>query len=278
VATIEVERTAVGAGMMRALESHARRPLVDDRLSERFLTGWVAVVVRHRLLRWLFLSLLERAGPGFYGAVVCRTRAIDDACREALAPGVEQVVILGAGMDTRPYRLAELRTLKVWEVDLPRGQAAKKAAVLRVTGELPAHVRYAPADLARDKPGDVLAAAGIDPAARTLVLCEAVSLYMPAAAVAELLRYAGSLPPGSRFILTYLSRAVADDPRYATWKRRLRWVTSYEPAGIARELAACGLRVLADLGAEEHQDRIVRPAGRRLAVFAGERIVVAEKL
>lgn len=277
MATIEVERTAVGAGMMRALESHAPRPLFDDRLSARFLTGWVAVVVRRRALRWLFLRLLERAGPGFYGAVVCRTRAIDDACREALATGAEQVVVLGAGMDTRPYRLAELRTLRVWEVDLPGGQRAKKAAVVRVLGALPAHVRYAPADLAKQWAGDVLAAAGADPGARTLVLCEAVSLYMPEDAVEEILRYAGTLAPGSRFVLTYLPRAVADDPRYAAWGRRLRWVTSYEPADLARRLGGYGLRVLADLGAEDHQEQVLRPAGRRLAVFPGERIVIAEK-
>ena len=150
--------------------------------------------------------------------------------------------------------------------------------MVRVTGELPAHVRYASADLTRDRAGDVLTAAGADPAARTLVLCEAVSLYMPQDAVGELLRYAGTLAAGSRFIFTYLPRAVADDPRHAGWKRRLRWVTAFDPGELGQQLSRLGLRVLADLGAEEHQERVLRPAGRRLAVFPGERIVIAEKL
>ena len=208
--------------------------------------------------------------------MVCRTRAIDDAVRDAVAAGVEQVVILGAGMDTRPYRLAELRTLPVWEVDLPTTQAAKKAAVVRVLGGLPAHVRYVPADLTEEYASDALTGTGTDPGRRTLVLCEAVSMYMPAAG--EILRYAGSLAPGSRFVFTYLPRAVAEDPRYAAWRRRLRWATAFEPGELARRLGQCGLRVSDDLGAEEHQERLLRPAGRRLAVFPGERIVVADKV
>jgi hypothetical protein len=126
-----VERTAAGAGMMRALEGRARRPLFDDPIAERLMTGWTAVVVAHGPLRWAFLRAMDRAGPGFYGAVVCRTRVIDDVCRRALADGVAQVVLLGAGMDTRAYRMPEMRAARVWELDLPTGQEAKRAAPTR---------------------------------------------------------------------------------------------------------------------------------------------------
>ena len=227
-----------------------------------------ATIVAHRALRWAFLRLLERSGPGFYGAVVCRTRAIDDECRRALAAGVARVVILGAGLDTRAYRLPAMRAARVWELDLPAVQEAKKAAL----GELPEHVTYAPVDLVRQRVGDVLADSG----AATLVLFEAVSMYLPGDAVDRVLAYAGGLVPGSRVVLTYMPRGFLDDPRYARWARRLGWRTAFDPAELAVRLAGHGLRVLADLGAEEHQERLLRPLGRRLAVFGGERIVVAE--
>ncbi|WP_306204150.1 class I SAM-dependent methyltransferase [Actinoplanes sp. RD1] len=257
----DVEDTASGAGMMRALERYASPPLFDDPLAERFLTGWPAVVTRHRLLRQGFLRTLDRAGPGFYGAVVCRTRAIDDACREALADGLSQVVVLGAGMDTRPYRMP---MPDVWELDLPRVQDTKKAAVVRALGALPEHVRYAPIDLARE-PVPVV------PGQPALVLCEAVSMYL--SSLEHVLAYAAALPPGSRFIFTYLPHSVFDDPRYAGWRRRLRWRTAFEPSSLTR----LGFSILDDLGGSDYQSRYLRPAGRVLDVFPGERVVIAAR-
>jgi methyltransferase (TIGR00027 family) len=270
-------RTATGAGLMRALEGRARQPLFDDPLAERLLSGWSAVMVRHRALRWAFLSALERAGTGFYGAVVCRTRVIDDACRAALDDGLRQVVVLGAGMDTRAYRMPEMAAARVWELDLPVVQAEKTAALARVLPKLPDHVCHAPVDLAGPPVGDAVAAAGVDPAAPAVVLCEAVLMYLPESAADGLIRYAGGLAPGSRLILTYLPRDIQGDPRYAGWARRLGWRTAFDPAEMAALLAGHGLHVLADVGAAEHQQQILEPIGRRLTVFAGERVVIARR-
>ncbi len=265
----EVEETAYGAGMMRALEQHAARPLFEDPYAERFLSGWAAVVTRHRVLRAVFLGLLGRAWPGAQGAVACRTRAIDDACREALAGGVARVVLVGAGMDARAYRLAEMRTAEVWEFDLPGVQAVKKAAVARVLGELPAHVTYVPVDLVCERVGAGGRAA--------LVVCEAVSMYLPREAVEQVVEYAGSLPGGSWFVVTYMTRAVAEDPRHAKWGRRLPVRSSFEPGEVAELLAKHGLRVVEDVGADDYQERYLRPYGRQLRVFEGERVVVARR-
>ncbi|MEV6493945.1 SAM-dependent methyltransferase [Actinoplanes sp. NPDC051633] len=267
---VRAEKTADGVALMRALEQHEPRPLFDDPLVTGMLSGWPAVVVAHRPLRRLFLSALERAGPGFYGAVVCRTRAIDDECRAALAAGVTRVVILGAGMDTRPYRLPEMAAARVWEFDLPGVQEVKKAAVRAPAG----HVTYVPIDLTEPAAGELLAGAtaGDAPA---LLLCEAVTMYLPDEAVERVFAYAGTLPAGSRVILTYLPRDVADRAENDRWSRRLRWRSAYHPHEVAARLAVHGLTTLRDLGAEEHQERLLRPAGRTLTVFPGERIAIA---
>lgn len=267
--TARESRTAAGVAVMRALESHARTPLFRDPLAEPMLTGWPATMLAHRATRWAFLHTLDRLGPGFYGAVVCRTRVIDDACRTALTDGVRQVVIIGAGMDTRPYRLPEMTRADVWELDLPTVQHTKKEAITRVLGSLPPHVRYTPLDLTTSPPPPPL-----EPTP-TLVLCEAVSMYLPTPAVQNLFTYAGALPPESRFIFTYLPRAVRDDPAHAKWSRRLNWQTAFHPAEVSEHLSHRGLKVLADIGAEHHQEQLLKPLGRSLKVFPGERIVIA---
>jgi methyltransferase (TIGR00027 family) len=258
---------------MRALEQHQPRPLFDDPLAARFLTGWVGLLDRYRPARRAFMYLMDRSGPGFYGCVVCRTRVIDDECRRAVADGIRQVVIVGAGMDTRPYRLPELRQVRVWEFDLPEVQEHKKAALRRTLGELPGHVGFAPIDLRAQRVGDGPA----DGSVPTLVVCEAVSLYLPVPAVDGLLAYAGGLPPGSRLVLTYLPREVADDRRYVAWKRRLHWRTAFDPAELAGRLRSCGLTVLRDLGPADHRRDLLRPLGRDLDVFEGERITISRR-
>jgi methyltransferase (TIGR00027 family) len=269
---VRVEKTADGVAMMRALEQHAGRPLFDDPLAARMISGWPAAVVARRPLRWLFLRALERAGPGFYGAVVCRTRAIDDACRSALAAGIGRVVIVGAGMDTRPYRMPEMATAEVWEFDLPSTQAVKKATLVRALGALPPHVSYVPLDLTKPDAADVLAGAG---SGRTLLICEAVSMYVGGEALDRVLTYAGGLAAGSQVIITYLPKDEAARSENDRWSRRLGWRSAYHPAELAARLRAHGLTPLADIGADDHQARLLRPAGRELAVFPGERVTFA---
>jgi O-methyltransferase involved in polyketide biosynthesis len=99
-------------------------------------------------------------------------------------------------------------------------------------------------------------------------------MYLPADAVERIVAYAGGFPDGSRLILTYLPRAVAEDPRFARWRRMLNWQTAFHPEELAERLSGHGLTVLADMGAEEHRRRL---EGRDLAVFEGERIVIAAK-
>jgi len=102
-------------------------------------------------------------------------------------------------------------------------------------------------------------------------------MYLPPVAVDELFAYGESLPPGSKFVLTYLPRAVAEDPRHAKWARRLRWQTAFHPPELAGQMAGRGLSVRADVGAPEYREQLLRPIGRTLRVFEGERIMVADK-
>src|SRR5882757_7971345 len=74
------------------------------------------------------------------------------SCKQRLTGGAEQLVILGAGYDSRPYRFADrLGGVQVFEVDHPATSTAKQAKVRALIGEIPANVAYVPVDNLADK-------------------------------------------------------------------------------------------------------------------------------
>lgn len=276
MATQRVRSTAFGAGTMKAIEQHvdADLRLFDDPLAERLLTGAPAVLVRVAPLRRLLIAAMGRVAPGVAGGMVCRTRAIDDATARAL-PGVRQVVIIGAGLDTRPYRLAGLDSLPIWELDLPEVQAAKREAIDRVLGATPANVRYVPVDLETQPIAKVLADAGFDATQPALFIWEGVCMYLPRPAVDEILGFAGSLPGGSRLVFTYLPEWVLTSPKYARLARRMQWKTAFPQESLAGMLDGYGLSLLDDAGPAEYEQRYLAPRHRELPVFEIERCAVA---
>ncbi|SNT29052.1 methyltransferase, TIGR00027 family [Asanoa hainanensis] len=274
MALVRVETTAVAVALMRALESDvpAGHRLFDDPVSGRLLTGLPGLVARHRSARVALGRLAETAMPGIRGTAVCRTRVVDDWCRDALAAGARQVVVVGAGLDSRPYRIAEFAAARVWELDLPGTQARKRAALALLPATT--NIRYLPADVTTDPLDALLAADGFDASAPTLVVFEAVAQYLPAPAVAPTLEWAGSLAPGSRLVLTYLPERVWRQRARAS--RRYGWLSAYDPARLGAVLAGHGLTLLQDVGVEDYPDRYPQLRGRRLALREIERVAVAE--
>lgn len=136
--------------------------------------------------------------------MVPRTIAIDDAIGARPTP---QVVLLGAGLDGRCWRLPALSDVEVFEVDHPASQADKKD---RVGGKPPlARLSYVPVDLARDPLAPALGAAGHDPNRPTTWVWEGVVPYLTRAQVRTTVRaLAGSSAPGSRLIVNFQAPGV----------------------------------------------------------------------
>ncbi len=149
----------------------------------------------------------RRALRGLLGGMAAhmtlRMVAIDDCVRAGVAAGARQVVILGAGLDTRAWRLHELADASVLELDLPETQRVKR---LRLGGApvRAAQLRFVPADLHRADLGWVLGDAGHDPDVPTVWLWEAVAMYVPLASVRATLEVLGARSAaGSRLAMTF---------------------------------------------------------------------------
>lgn len=154
----------------------------------------------------------ERVLPGFTNSVRARIRYFDDFVKKLRDEGLEQLVILGAGYDTRAYRIEGLKgKVKVYEVDHPNTQGVKIEKIKEIFGSLPEHVRYVPVDFETDNFGKGLIEKGYDKSLKTLFLMEGLIMYIPLEAVDETLTFiAKNSGKGSAILFDYFPESVID--------------------------------------------------------------------
>jgi len=219
-------------------------------------------------LRPLARAILDRGAPGAYGYLIARTRYLDRALLEALSRGLDQLVILGAGHDTRPYRFAEpIGGIPIFEVDLPEPQSRKRARLARYFGSVPAAVTFVTADLTKETWPTALLEAGYDPSRTTLFVLEDVAAFLPSSAVERILAFvAADSGAGSRLVFDYALRSFVERDAVpfgghgafaaARWLRA-PFLTGADPEQTARALGRHGLEPCSDLGHDELEARFL---------------------
>jgi methyltransferase (TIGR00027 family) len=283
-------QTAFGPMVLAAVEQHEPpdRRLVHDDLAAKFLpTGLRALVraTRLGLLRRLMIGATERAGPGLWANLACRKRFIDEKLDDAL-PGIDAIVILGAGLDTRPYRLARRSDIPVYEVDQPVNIDRKKAVVRRVLGETPPSVRLVPVDFERDDLADALAKAGHRGDDRTFFIWEGVTQYLTADAVDATFAFLRRAAPSSRLVFTYVRRDFIDGTNmygarsaYRRFREKQQvWKFGLDPDAVSGVVAQYGWRLIEQAGPQYFLRHYVEPASRNLGASQLEWTAYAEKI
>jgi methyltransferase (TIGR00027 family) len=269
--------TAEGAATFRAAGAAEPDPKVrnPDVLAADFIAWGVraAALAKTPGLRRLVPRIGERMVPGAYYYETARTLHIDRVLREEIRGGITQLVLLGAGYDSRPYRMADaLSGVRVFEVDHPALSAIKRQKVRAILGELPANVTYVEIDFTRQDLAEQLAAHGHDLGEPTLYVWSGVAPYLPEQAVTEVLSFvAAHESPATSILFDYCFREAVegDDSLYGAPELRARVQRMGEPLrsgiphGTAREyVEAIGLRLEEDLGPEDLKERyLIRSDG-----------------
>jgi len=172
----------------------------------------LALIPEHPISKALDRDFQEAIhDPDIFGLVwlmLVRTRFIDEMMERAVRGGATQLVILGAGFDTRAHRFTELfKDAVVIEIDYGATQEYKKRRVEAALGGAPANVVYAPIDFTRESLGEVLRRAGFEAGRKTYYIAEGLSMYIPEEGMKETLRsIAAESAPGSALLLEYLNR------------------------------------------------------------------------
>lgn len=202
------------------------------------------------------------------------TKHIDGILQQAAENNLEQVVFIGAGLDSRAYRFhQQMPAVRFFEVDLPAAVARKKELVQAAVGKLPTSVAYVPVDYRNGAMGGALKRVGYDQNRKTLFICEGVTRYIDAADVDRTMQFiAENAAPGSELVFDYIPDDIArGDFTKIPWARfqSVRMASYGHPwkFGIAKDKAgefvtSRGFSVVSDLGAGELAQRyLVRSDG-----------------
>ena len=245
-------RTALGAATHRAVHQVLEHGAIfADPLAVRILGEDVEEAVREaqanparRILR-LFIAL--------------RARFAEDALKTAVAGGVRQLVVLGAGLDTYAYRNGLQEKLHVFEVDHPATQAWKRQRLAEAEIPLPRTLTFAPVDFEHETLAEGLAAAGFDPAQQTFFTWLGVVPYLTEQTVFSTLGFIARLPGGAHVVFDY-SNPPASGPKndgYAALHEALSarvaslgeaFKCHFETEVLHPKLTALGFREIEDLG------------------------------
>ncbi|MGB9980033.1 SAM-dependent methyltransferase [Methanobacterium sp.] len=150
---------------------------------------------------------------GVANTIAARVRYFDDFVKKSIDDGIEQLVILGAGYDTRAYRIEGLKeNVKVFELDYPSTQNLKIEKIKEIFGYLPSHVTYASIDLEKESLDEKLFKNKYDPLKKTLFIMEGLTMYISPETVDEILSFiVENSSRGSAVIFDYASRTVNFD-------------------------------------------------------------------
>nr|WP_300146188.1 class I SAM-dependent methyltransferase [Propionicimonas sp.] len=275
-----VSRTASGAALCRLVEQGQAPGFrqFDDPVVAKLLDPVLVMMAGAEATQ---LSLLASLPVGTYGGLVMRTRYIDDVVTAWAESGQTQLVILGAGLDTRAHRLPCLAGTTVFEADLPDIQREKQRR-LRGVRLRAAEVRYVATDFETQPLHEALAAAGLDASSPALFVWEGVTQYLSERAVRSTLAFVAASAPGSILVFTYVLPSLIGQS-YHGWSGPLAqqldttepWIFGIEPDRLESYLGASGLQLLDHVGVPEYRARYLNPIGRHLEVSPGERVALA---
>ena len=202
-----VGATAIGVAAMRAAESERQDRLFEDPLARAFVTGagWPRIGVED-------VEPERRAGLIALSAwVSARTRFLDDLLLDATNEGVRQVVLLGAGLDARAFRLPWPDGVRIFELDTAAMLDFKQRVVDGIAAQPRAQRAVIRIDLREDWPG-ALRAAGFDPDAPVAWVVEGLLVYLDEASVERVMNEIGALSAPGRSSTSRRSRTPTTRP------------------------------------------------------------------
>jgi len=283
-------KTGVEPAILVAIEQFypAYERVLTDPLQYRFLPRGTKILVyllRPRfMLNWMTKAAVNSA-PGLWGGLLCRKRYIDEKLEENV--GIfTQIINLGAGLDTRLYRLSGIENIRAWELDQPENIAVKRLAVQKALGKPSENVKLVPIDFDTQNLDEILQAAGYSTEQPAFFIWEAVTQYLSEAGIRATFDFLAKAKSGSLITFTYARKKFLEGEDILNWpagyKRFVKtgvWLFGMEPDNWPGFLAEYGWKAIEDTDYPTMAEKYIKPTGRVLnADTQVERMIFATKI
>lgn len=279
---MKLDRNAIGLAFLRGVESsfHPDVRFFEDSFALKLIPGTAfklaSGLTKFRYFRNKIIKRYEKSIPGVYGNMICRTRYIDEKLNEAIESGYKNVVIIGAGMDMRAFRINGIETLRVFELD-NASMSDHKQRTVAPFGLDSQHINYLPANLKNESLAKILQDAGCDNSLKTLFIWEGQSQYIPKVEVQDILKTVATFAKGSQLLFSYLIKEVIPEYSQEEIEENLvKWQFGLSPKKVSEFLAGSGLQLIEDLDSNAFEQRYIKPSERALSCLKVEHTVLAQ--
>jgi len=282
-------RTAEWTCVARAVSSLEADSLYrcDDQIARRLLPWFLKPMLRAPLVRTLYKAM---APKGLYNYVVARTRYVDGVFRRALAERFRQILIFGAGFDTRALRFQhESQNSRIFELDVIATQSAKISQYRKRNLTVPANLTFIPIDFDEESLSAKLRDAGFQKGQRSLFVLEGLLMYLQPASVDATFRTIQEYgAEGSWVVFDYVYASVLRGEKLYYGESEVMasvtragegWHFAIELGKLGQFLSTYGLQVIDEKDAQELERTYFKDASGRIVarVNGAHCLVTAEK-
>jgi len=263
-----------------------QRIVVDD-LALQILPLSVRIVTRVMeigFIRDWLINYTEKITPGIWGGILCRKRYINDKLND-MSDQIDGMVNLGAGLDTRVYKLNLISKLPIWELDQDVIINSKQTRLTKIFGSFPENVHTIGIDFDHEDVGKVLEKDGYSIDKKIFFIWEAVTQYLEEKSVRIIFDFLSHANNSSKIVFTYIRKDFLDgnnmygmEEIYKRFVETGTWKFGMDPESWPQFLEEYGWRIVEDVGGEDLEERYVKPTGRIFVSTAIERLIFAEKI
>lgn len=265
----KTSRTAQYMALFRALESRLNKKdrLFSDPYAIHFLDTKLRFATRlskYPAIRKYVENTIQKKVPGAFSSGIARTKYIDELLHKAILSGVKQVIILGAGFDTRALRLDFLKDVSVIEIDHPNTSNFKRRIYKNRLGKVPENIDFLQIDFNKQDLDQLAAQHNIDFSKPTAVIWEGVTNYLTETAINKTFAFISKFAKNSHAIFTYVHQDILENPKSFLGGEKLlndlneleeQWTFGFIPDKLPDYLNHFDIKLIEDLGANEYRER-----------------------
>ena len=264
-------KTAQYMALFRAIETNRpnNKKLFNDPFAIKFLDKKLQFLTKFSripILGRCIPFIIHKKAPGAISSGIARTKYIDDLLSYSVLNGIKQVIILGAGFDTRALRLDFLKNIIIIEIDHPDTSNFKISILNKYMEKLPENILFYQADFNKQSLSEIAAQAKINFNLPTTLIWEGVTNYLTSESINATFQFTRNFTVDFNMIFTYIDKSVIENPTEFQGTKKIysvlinneeNWTFGFNPKELPNYLSQYNLKIIKDVNATDYRKKYI---------------------